>query len=392
MSVKYRIYNSSQKVQIMAYRTQLLQQAATPPGGIVAAVQKRFPMSKKQYHKILNTFNKSGNFSRKSGSGRPRKFTSLMDTDLKKQTQEAHYKGSYRGITAKFNKNKEDHERVSMPTLYRHIKHNGWRVVKRQTKPLLTPGQVQARYEWCSKRVHERTKVTVDLDETWVFGLELSGGLKMPPGVEPPAEPIHNKRYIDKIMMLSAIAEPNEKHNFDGKVCFTRISETVEAKRRSQDHDRGDFYEKDCTMTAPKFLEMMKADVIPAISGKMSWAKKVWVQIDNAPPHVGKNGLQLLNDYCQDLTHPQVEFFTQPAKSPDLNANDLGFFNSIKKLIDSDYVGVLRKEEIYTKALEAFNEYSSDTLARIFRAKKYRIRQVYDEKGQFSKIKKTIKK
>lgn len=144
---------------------------------------------------------------------------------------------------------------------------------------------------------------------------------------------------------------------------------------------------KTARWTLKKFLHMMKDEVIPAIQDKLSWENKVWVQIDSAPPHVGLNGINHLNDHCRQLTKPKIEFFTQPPQSPDLNANDLGFFNSIKKNIDQSYVGVLRKEQVYQVAVDAFAEYSSNKLAGILRAKSHRIRQVYDDHGKVEKVK-----
>ncbi|CAM9294066.1 unnamed protein product [Discosporangium mesarthrocarpum] len=54
---------------------------------------------------------------------------------------------------------------------------------------------------------------------------------------------------------------------------------------------------------------------------------------------------------------------TQPANSPDLNINDVGFFHSIQQL--KEYVGVTNTEELEATA-EAFDVYPRDTLERVW--------------------------
>ncbi|CAN0375183.1 unnamed protein product [Discosporangium mesarthrocarpum] len=50
----------------------------------------------------------------------------------------------------------------------------------------------------------------------------------------------------------------------------------------------------------------------------------------------------------------------QPANSPDLNVNDLGFFHSIQQLKED--VGVSSPEDLVEATLEAFDVYPQETL------------------------------
>ena len=47
------------------------------------------------------------------------------------------------------------------------------------------------------------------------------------------------------------------------------------------------------------------------------------VQLDNARPHVGKDNIQILNDFGDTMT-PEITIICQPPQSPEVNVNDLG--------------------------------------------------------------------
>ncbi|CAM9700208.1 unnamed protein product, partial [Discosporangium mesarthrocarpum] len=55
---------------------------------------------------------------------------------------------------------------------------------------------------------------------------------------------------------------------------------------------------------------------------------------------------------------------TQPADSPDLNVNDLGFFHSIQQLKED--VGVSSLEDLVEATSEAFDVYHRETLDRVW--------------------------
>jgi hypothetical protein len=373
----------AQRTQVMARYTTLKE---TMGRRAVGKVCKEFNIHRETFYQIEATFFDSGDFSRKSGSGRKTKISSKVKRLLKQKAKKANYRFTWSRMATDINKHLSPAERICPSTLCRFSKLKAWRTVRRLTKPKLTPEQEEERQRWAKKYLETPRRVIVDLDESWTFGFDLGGSLKLPPDVETPAEPLESKRYIDKVMMLSAIAEPNVTHGFDGKICFARVSETVEAKRNSKNRKKGDIYEKDITMNSEKFHSMMHSKVIPAIREKMTWTKKVWVQLDNASAHVGYDGLKQLNDHCKKFKDPAIEFFAQPAKSPDLNANDLGFFNSIKKQIDYEHVGAIDREKLCRVARKVWNNYPKETLGNIFRAKFTRIQQIAKNGGKFIKM------
>ena len=63
----------------------------------------------------------------------------------------------------------------------------------------------------------------------------------------------------------------------------------------------------------------------------MPWMryKELVVQQDGARSHTGKGNVEALNKAGNDQNW-SIKLITQPAQSPDLNINDLGFFRSLK--------------------------------------------------------------
>ncbi|CAN0455030.1 unnamed protein product [Discosporangium mesarthrocarpum] len=57
---------------------------------------------------------------------------------------------------------------------------------------------------------------------------------------------------------------------------------------------------------------------------------------------------------------------TQPANSPDLNVNDLGYFYSIQQLKED--VGVSFPEDLVEPTMEAFDVYPWETLERVWQS------------------------
>ncbi|CAN0499474.1 unnamed protein product, partial [Discosporangium mesarthrocarpum] len=68
----------------------------------------------------------------------------------------------------------------------------------------------------------------------------------------------------------------------------------------------------------------------------------------------------------QANTGDSIILGTQPANSPDLNVNDLGFFHSIQQLKED--VGVSSTEDLVGATMEAFDVYPRETLERVWQS------------------------
>jgi hypothetical protein len=73
-----------------------------------------------------------------------------------------------------------------------------------------------------------------------------------------------------------------------------------------------------------------------AIREKMYWLniRTVFAQQDGASSHNGKGNEELFAQEAEDGLY-NVAMATQPAQSPDLNTLELGFFNSLKAIVNS---------------------------------------------------------
>ena len=109
--------------------------------------------------------------------------------------------------------------------------------------------------------------------------------------------------------------------------CIWRCSVPDVTKRRSRNRPAGVPIEKDVFITAEFFEKQMRTQVVPAYLKKISWAKQITIQMDNARPHIGGGLFDKLNAWGATLK-PKVAFIMQPSNSPDVNLNDLCFFTS----------------------------------------------------------------
>ncbi|CAN0445670.1 unnamed protein product, partial [Discosporangium mesarthrocarpum] len=87
---------------------------------------------------------------------------------------------------------------------------------------------------------------------------------------------------------------------------------------------------KPATINAERYKELMIDKVIPAIKARIPRppGHTIFVQQDGAKPHTGGGVMEAIQAKAGD----DIILETQPANSPDLNVNDLGFFNSIQQL------------------------------------------------------------
>ena len=120
-------------------------------------------------------------------------------------------------------------------------------------------------------------------------------------------------------------------------------------------------------MTAEFFKKMLKEKVIPAICEKMSWAKEVVIQMDNARAHIGGDLVDEVNAFGA-TKKPKVRIELQPANSPDTNINDLCFFSSLASAVSKVHTP---DPEALAKAVEDkyWTWHSTAKLAKLWQLK-----------------------
>ena len=139
------------------------------------------------------------------------------------------------------------------------------------------------------------------------------------------------------------------------------------AERSSKRRERGEEYEFDCTIDTEWYKTWYIDVLLPVIKEKMPWlrSKRVVVQQDGASPHTGKGNPEILNS--AGMGHGWlVELVTQPAQSPDLNSNDLGFFASLKSRVWGMNASTV--DELVQTIFDQYEEYDGDTLERVWQS------------------------
>ena len=113
----------------------------------------------------------------------------------------------------------------------REVAAGRWREVGKGYRPHLTEDHRRRRVQFAQANRQNRWHKHVDIDEKWFYATSMRRKLKVPLGEKRPTIPVKSKRFIPKVMVLTAIARPSSKHNFDGKVGCWRVCERREAKR-----------------------------------------------------------------------------------------------------------------------------------------------------------------
>lgn len=178
----------------------------------------------------------------------------------------------------------------------------------------------------------------VVIDEKWFFITRKTERYYSTPGEVEPTRTTKNKNYIPKIQILTALGRPrfdsDDNCTFDGKIGCWPFVTFEPAKRSSVNRPAGTIEMKPIeSITKDVMRSFMIEKVLPAIRAKWPLEdanKPIYIQQDNAKPHVSPNdGL-----FCEAAKQGgfDIRLTCQPANSPDLNVLDLGFFNSLQSI------------------------------------------------------------
>ena len=240
------------------------------------------------------------------------------------------------------------HLGVSKGKIQRMKKQGVIKRVSNTIKPYLTEKNKKDRLRWCLSMIDPRSaphdpmfKGLFDyvlIDEKWYYITRKT--LRYYKGADEGqlARTCKNKNYIPKIQILTVLGRPrfdsNKNCTFDGKIgCFPFVT-YVPARRSSINRPAGTIEMKPIESIKKETIrEFMIEKVLPAIRAKWPHEdadKPIYIQQDNAKPHLSPNDRQFCEAAKQDGF--DIRLVCQPANSPDLNVLDLGFFNSIQSI------------------------------------------------------------
>ncbi|KAH0678103.1 hypothetical protein KY284_019188 [Solanum tuberosum] len=179
-----------------------------------------------------------------------------------------------------------------------------------------------------------------------------------------------SKNFIPKVMFMAAVARPRFDENgielFSGKIGIFPFVVKEPAKRNSKNRTVGTLETKPIlSVTKDITRTCLIEKILPAIRSKWPASDSnilIFIQQDNARPHIGVNDLEFVEAAKKDGFDIRLCF--QPPNSPDLNVLDLGFFRAIQSL---QYQKAPSNVDELVKAVErSFDEMKVEQLNHVF--------------------------
>ena len=277
---------------------------------------------------------------------------------------------------------------VPISTVHRMKMKGDFRRHRSCLKPKLTEENVERRLEWCWGKVdetgflRETRRLVYDLlyheihvDEKWFYLIKEGAKYYLAHDEDPPVFSVQNKNTVPKVMFLCGLARPRYvgRQYFDGKIGIWPIGYMKPAERSSVNRPKGTPEWVSVKVDRIQYRNILMYQLLPAIIEKwptcLYTGRPLLIQQDGAPAH-----LKVVDDVCIDeiwvreLTkyglQNRILLVTQPPNSPDLNVNDLGFFNSLQ----AQYwrTNPNNAMELIAMVEKTFKEYNPKKINRIF--------------------------
>ncbi|XP_074324133.1 uncharacterized protein LOC141661051 [Apium graveolens] len=205
----------------------------------------------------------------------------------------------------------------------------------------------------------------VHIDEKWFYMTKTSQKLYLLPNEPEPHRTCKSKRFITKVIFMSAVARPRYDKDgvciFDGKLGIFPFTFEEPAARTSKNRARGVIQVKPIdSITKLVIKQCLIEKIIPDIKAKWpsDFSKHIVIQQDNARPHISDNDEDFIKVAQDGGFH--ITLANQPPNSPDLNINDLGFFRIIQGLQHEKAPTTVTQLVVVIK--QAYDEVSPTTL------------------------------
>lgn len=294
-------------------------------GQALEALCKEFDVNLKYPAELCSKLAATGELPTRDGvGGAPEKITEEEEVLLTNTLETHAYELTYRQLQTLTG--------IAKTSIWRFVKeHEGWREVRKGTRPKLSEKNKEAREEWANAHLDDDWELQIDVDEKLFYAWSSAGTLKLPPDVEKPKTELMSKRFIPKVMMLAAVGKPSARHGWNGKLGIWEVGVKREARRGDSRTGlrRGDQIFEPGTLDHEGWVAMLIDNVFPAIREQLPRAKVVRLQFDNAGPHKTRSGIDPRLVAVMQAGRPRIEFVPQVAQSPCTNLCDLGFFRSL---------------------------------------------------------------
>ena len=134
-------------------------------------------------------------------------------------------------------------------------------------------------------------------------------------------------------------------------------------------------------MTQLRFLGMMKK-VVGQVRRKMQHREVMTIQMDNATPHKVLDALERHVSRTHKPHFPRISFMFQPAQSPGMNTNDLGFYKSFDAVVQRQLGRRVSADAVAAAVRRAWKVYDTDNLTAIFDTKERVMSRVLSNGGR----------
>jgi len=269
--------------------------------------------------------------------------------------------------------------KIHRTTIAKFMKAGGLRTFKVKFKSLLSKKQRASRLAFAIEHKDDAMDDVVHLDEKYFDIASSRRTEKRRQGATPKPKTFSSRRFPPKAFFLTAVAKPNKKYNFNGKIGCWRVCTLKTAKKKSVNHAKGDVYEVDCNMDAEKYAELIIQVVIPAARKKMHWLKTIKFQEDNATPHSSalyKPGID------EAMRKNGIVSMAQPPQSPDCNVLDLSVFSALQAGVDKLTPSMRKNNQSVADATyQAWTNYSAGSLALAFETRSVILHCIEYHKG-----------
>ena len=247
-------------------------------------------------------------------------------------------------------------------------------------KPLLTEENMHRRIEHVLDRVSSNNTRTglfyndlineIHIDEKWFYLTRDGEAYILVDGERPPHRTCKHKSHITKVMFLCAMARPRWDNTtntyWDGKIGIWPVGEFVPAQRASRNRPRGTPVWKNISITRDVYRDLLIQQLLPAVIAKwpVGCGRDILIQQDGAKSHIRADDEEWLAALEETGWGERISLYTQPANSPDLNLNDLGFFRSLQSHYERDCPS--NEAGIIDLVKDSFELYDASRINRIW--------------------------
>lgn len=342
------------------------------------------------------------------------KFTAEVAKTLIETSNRYWGKLSYKRLAGKLS---EQGIVVTSPTVRTWCKQLGMIRRRRYIKPKLTLQHKINRLAFTLKQLNRRTGRFTDLkdvvhsDEKWFYLMKDGQVCRVFPDkngdYKLPASPkIFHKSRMPKVMILAVCARPRAEYAFDGKVGLWSF--TLERPAKRSDIRTGTVVGEtmileDVSVDAEAYRQKVicKDGVFDAMRQKMWWfhqdarfttvdgvrvpsgklvsnkwqftrrrgekcpeaGQPLHYQHDGARPHTAKTNTRAFASHSK-MRGFRINVVVQPAQSPDLNVDDLAFFNSLQS--DVSLVAKESRRELLDAVISCWDAYPAEKMRSVW--------------------------